>query len=224
MAVSDYLGLITSEHASQPNFRRSIAALVGPLVGLQMVLDQMGGNAFDLDLATGAQLDIVGQWVGVSRNLHIPLTGVYFSWDDAANDGWNSGTWQGPNDPSSGLIQLPDDAYRTLLYAKIAANNWNGTIPGAYAVWAIAFTGSFLLILQDNQDMSLTIGIAGEPMPIVQQALLTGGYIQLRPAGVRIAYYAVVPTPGPLFAWDVTSGSALAGWGTGQWGEILLPS
>lgn len=223
MTTDDYLALITSEHAAQPNFLATVAAGIEPLVGLQDTLQGLIA-AFDLDTAVGLQLDMVGQWVGISRQLKAPLVGVYFAFDDIASDGWDSGVWQGPFDPSSGLVSLPDDAYRTVLRAKIAANAWDGSIPGAYAVWALVFIGSFILVLQDNQDMSLTIAIAGEPMPIIDKALLISGYIPLKPEGVRIAYYTIVPTPGLLFAWDVNAGTALAGWDAGQWGEILLPA
>lgn len=222
MTNEDYLNLITSEHRGKEKFEATVVAGVSPFSKLQSVMQGLPAD-FDIDQAVGVQLDAVGAWIGRSRRIDTPLVGVYFTWDDLASDGWESGIWKGPFDPDSGLVDLPDDAYRVLLKAKIAANSWDGTIPGAYAIWATVFTSS-QLVIQDNQDMSMVVGIAGQPLSIVDQALLTNGYIPLKPEGVRIQYYAVAPAAGALFAWDTDEGSALAGWDTGQWAVELIPA
>jgi hypothetical protein len=109
-----------------------------------------------------------------------------------------------------------------LLKAKVAANSWDGSIPGAYAIWNAAFSGQSYIIIQDNQDMSMTVGIAGQPLDIVTRALLTNGYLPLKPEGVRINVYSITPVDGPLFAWDAES-EALAGWEVGNWGIEITP-
>lgn len=217
-----YITLITSEHFDKPRFVDTVGAGIDPLAQLQNVLFGLPAD-FDIDTAVGVQLDALGIWIGRSRRIDAPLVGVYFTWDDVASDGWGSGIWKGQFDPDSGLVDLPDDSYRILLKAKIAANSWDGTIPGAYAIWATVFTDS-QLIIQDNQDMSMVVGIAGQPLSIVDQALLTNGYIPLKPEGVRVQYYAIAPAEGSLFAWDVASSTALAGWETGQWAIELIPA
>ena len=222
MTIETYLNLITSEHRDKPKFEATITAGVSPFAKIQDVLNGLPAD-FDIDTATGVQLDAVGVWIGRSRRIDTPLVGVYFAWDDLASDGWESGIWKGPFDPDSGLVDLPDDSYRVLLKAKIAANSWDGTIPGAYAIWATVFTNS-QLVIQDNQDMSMVVGIAGQPLSIVDQALLTNGYIPLKPEGVRIQYYAIAPAAGALFAWDTDESTALAGWDTGQWATELIPA
>lgn len=222
MTLDEYIALITSEHTGKPKFEATVAAGVSPLAKVQAVLRSLVSE-LDIDSAIGVQLDKVGEWVGRSRRVDTPLVGVYFSWDDLASDGWESGIWKGPFDPDSGLVDLPDDSYRVLLKAKIASNSWDGTIPGAYEIWATIFTNSHLII-QDNQDMSMVVGIAGQPLSIVDQALLTNGYIPLKPEGVRIQYYAVAPAVGQLFAWDVDASPALAGWDAGQWATELIPA
>ena len=142
--------------------------------------------------------------------------------------GWNEGVWKGRYDPENGLMSLPDDIYRMLLKAKVAANRWDGTTPGAYEAWEIAFAdiGSIILI-QDNQDMSMVVGIAGSVMNPVFEQLLLQQYVPLKPEGVRIAWYAVTPDGGPLFAWNCDS-PALAGWSGehttgGRWPRKLTP-
>jgi len=77
-------------------------------------------------------------------------------------------------------------------------------------------------VIQDNQDMSMVIGIAGMPPNAVTTALISGGYIPLKPAGVRVNYWALAQEAGPIFALDVEGiGPALAGFDLGNWAAEL---
>lgn len=221
LPTDTYLNLITSLYRGKPKFVAWCSGLAGSVVNAQALLDAVR-KGFDLDTAAGVQLDRIGEWVGRSRYLETPLEGVYFSWG-VAGVGWGQGSWKGPYDPETGLVSLPDDAYRTLLRAKIAANCWDGTTPGAYEAWETAFAGTgSMVIIQDNQDMSMIIGVAGAYPDAVTKALLTGGYIPLKPEGVRVEYYAVAPVGGAIFAWNCDS-DALNGWGSGSWPELTIP-
>jgi hypothetical protein len=172
---------------------------------------------YDIDNAVGQQLDRVGEWVGISRNLPIHLTGVYFSFD-TSGVGFDQGTWFGPFDPSTGLTALPDDQYRILLYAKIAANNWDGTVPGAYAAWNTIFEPlGYSILISDNQDMTMDIVLVGPQPDAVTLALFTGGYLNLRPAGVGINNYYLPSVPdAPVFGFDVET-SGISGFDVGGW-------
>jgi hypothetical protein len=215
--LTDYLNLITTEHRDKPVFIETLSAIGQPLIDMMALIESMP-EAFDIDSAVGVQLDALGVWIGRSRFIAVPITDVYFEWD-LANVGWEAGTWQGPYDPTTGLNSLPDDAYRTLLKAKIAANRWDGTIPGAYEVFGQVFGSP--VIIQDNQDMSMVIAAPNNTLDAVSIALLTGGYIPLKPAGVRVAYYAT--SDSSIFSWDV-SGTDLQGWDAGSWATELTPS
>jgi len=218
--LDDYLNLATSLYRGKPNFTALCTALMQPLVDLQGLLGAVR-SGFDLDTAVGAQLDQVGEWVGRSRYLAVPLEGVYFSWG-IPGVGWGQGSWKGPYDPESGMVALPDDVYRTLLRAKIAANSWDGTIPGAYEVWQTLFKGSGpIIVIQDLQDMTMVVGVAGQSLDAVTRSLLVHGYLPLKPAGVRIRYFAVPPAGGKIFAWGCDS-EALGGWGIGSWPEHII--
>ena len=124
--VTEYTELITSEHKGRPKFEAMVSLVAGAFVGTNNTALSLP-SAFDLDTAVGAQLDVVGKWVGLSRQVAVPLSGVYFAWNTSAV-GWNQGVWQGPFDPGTGLIDLDDGTYRILLRAKIGANSWDGTL------------------------------------------------------------------------------------------------
>lgn len=210
--VTQYTGLVTSEH-QKPIFLALVSMLVQGQADLQQVA-QTFPALFDIDNAAGVQLDATGEWIGAPRDLNIPLTGVYFSFDTAGL-GWDEGTIFGQFDPNTQLDILPDDSYRQLLYAKIANNHWDGTIPTAYQFMQPVFPNNTFFI-QDNQDMSMLIGVIGSsPLNAVSYALLTGGYLQLKPDGVRINGYVTPSVPGaPLFGFDVEN-SLISGFDVG---------
>lgn len=130
--ISDYTGLVTSEHADKPKFIATLSALAQCFVDLQNLTLGIP-DQFDLDRAVGVQLDAVGLWVGITRNVNAPLAGVYFSLD-ADGLGFDQGVWKGPFDPDSGVVSLDDDTFRLLIRAKIGANHWDGTLGTSAAI------------------------------------------------------------------------------------------
>ncbi len=214
-----YLDLITSEYKDQPNFAATISTMTDLLVWVQGLMTSMI-PIFDVSLApVGNQLDIIGQWVGVSRNLTKPIGGVFLTWDGTVSNGWDSGTWQGSQ---TQITVLPDDVYLTLILARIAINNWDGTIDGAYTIWASVLPQYNLLIF-DNQNMSFIAAIQGSIPDVLTQALITGGYFVPKPEGVLISNYVLPVDTNPFFAWDVQS-SSMSGWDTGSWGNFVSPT
>lgn len=221
MTEQDYLDLITPYFSKQPDFTAMISADVSPMVQVQALLSAMI-PLFDLDTPpVGDQLDIIGLWAGITRNVVIPTTGIYFAWNSTAALGWNSGSWE-PIPPPSEITSLPDDAYLLLIRAKIAANNWNGTTDGLYAIYALLFPDNVVLI-QDYQNMTYAIGITGPALSAISIALLAGGYIPLRPEGVLITGYYFPVDANPAFAWDVENDN-LEGWDEGSWLSQVDPT
>jgi len=221
MTIQNYLDLITSEYKQKPDFNATVSLFAQVPVQVQALLNSMI-SIFDLDTPpVGNQLDILGQLVGISRNVAIPISGVYFTWDDQASDGWDFGVWQSVP-PTSQLTTLPDDVYLTLIRAKIAANQWDGTTEGAYKIWAIVFP-QFHILIQDNNNMSYDLAITGGIVDSLTLALIEGGYIPLRPEGVELALIFVSVDTNPAFAWD-TENTFLKGWDQGSWLKESNPS
>lgn len=214
--ADDYLALITPAYRSKPKFTAMIRAIVEPVVAQMAFLNHLPAD-FDLDEAIGVQLDVVGEWVGRTRFIRIPIAGAWFSWDEEWK-GWEQGVWYQPEyDTPSGITRLDDETYRTLLRAKIAANNWDGTLPSAKAALEILFpNGETQILVIDNQDMTMTFGVSGVIPSALFIALLSQGYLPLKPEGVR-ADYLITTVDGPLFGWDVEN-EFIAGWDEGAWG------
>lgn len=213
----DYLNLITSQYRQKPNFIAMVDDGASAAVDLQNVFASMIPK-FDLDSSVGQQLDVIGQWVGISRNIPVPIPGVYFSWDSTYDLGWDFGVWISDDAPSEVTI-LPDDVYRTFVKAKIAANTWDGTLEGLYQVWDSVFT-DITIFIKDNQNMSYDIGFFGRPVDSLTLALIQQGYLPLKPEGVRVNIIYSPIDDNKLFAFDVET-SVLAGWDDGSWAREI---
>lgn len=216
--VDEYLNLITSEHRQKPKFEAMVSTDTSGPVRVQDLLAAML-PLFDVDVAVGQQLNVIGQWVGISRNIPIPIPGAYFSWDGTdPYVGWDFGVWQPSNLPADITI-LPDDVYRTFIKAKIAANRWDGSLQDMYAVWDSVFT-DITIFIQDNQDMSYNIGFVGRPVDALTLALIEQGYLPLKPEGVRVnVIYSPIDT-NPMFAWDIET-VTFKGWDEGSWARLI---
>jgi hypothetical protein len=266
LSIDPFLNLITSEHRSRPNFIAWVGVLLQGLVDAANTAESLQ-TLFDLDNAVGDQLDKVGQWIGPTRYITEPLAITYFSWD-VPGAGWEQADWYHADPfvlPPAQIVRLDDAHYRTLLRAAVAANNWDGTIPGAYAAWETAFGSSGFQILIQNvgsktvpwfswgqptagwghaawytgvpaaasDNMHIILALVGPPIDALTKALFTGGYLDLKGAGVMVDAYAVQPLPGvPLFAWGCGPRSPtppptcppvnLAGWGMGAWADMTI--
>ena len=185
--VEDYTALVTFEHAGKPKFVAMVSAVAGAFVASQNFLEGMTA-AFDLDTAVGAQLDVLGLWIGIPRRINVPVSNVYFAWD-MDGIGWDQGVWFSTGDPSDSISVLDDDTYRLVLRAKIGANNWDGTIITAIPILNSVFGDSGTHVqINDNGDMSFNVYIMGPEPSALKKALIAGGYIPVKPAGVRVNY------------------------------------
>lgn len=207
----DYTQLITSEH-KKPKFIALVNKLTNAMNSNAQLLTNLMNTTFDVDSAQGQQLDYIGQWVGLSRFINPAINSVFFSWDDP-NYGWDIGYWQDQYS-TNGITSLPDPEYRAILKAKIGMNAWDGDIPDALFLLQSTLPNNGFFI-QDNQDMSMTMGVTGTIPPLIQ-ALITRGYFDLRPAGVSISHQ----TSTTFFGWDTNTGN-ISGWDTGSWGVTI---
>lgn len=88
--------------------------------------------AFFVDQAVGRQLDIIGSWVGASRDL--------------------SGSWGD---------SLSDTDYRPYIKAKILCNMWDGTNESLPGMWQAIYP-NLQMSFVDGQDMTMTVTVTGD--------------------------------------------------------------
>jgi hypothetical protein len=194
--TDDYLDHVPNYNAGQPKFIATLRAVLDPLTSLSSFLLTMP-NAFDLDTAIGTQLDQVGLWIGRTRFISTPITGVYFSWD-IDNLGWEQGFWQGAFDPNEGISQLDDGTYRALLYAKAMSNVWDSNPEAIGDMLNVLLKSEGVsALITDNQNMSMNVLVVGGLQNLFFRAILQGGYLPIKPEGVSISYTIpdVVQTP-----------------------------
>lgn len=198
-SAAPYQALITSEHNKKPNFMAMVGVTTGALGDMAALVDSLP-SLFDLDLAVGQQLDMVGQWVGQSRvvaNISIPgffgfsvETGAYqlplTMGDTSQSQAWNA-AYAGPLYEAGATYQttttLSDSDYRTVLRARIVRNQYNGSLPQLEN--ALQFVLGVPCSVQDNGARSFNITIS-KPITATQVAILTALDILPRPAGITI--------------------------------------
>jgi hypothetical protein len=107
---------------------------------------------------------------------------------------------------------LDDATYQLVLQARIAQNMWDGTTPGIYSLFASLFPGSVYLIITDNQNMTCNVLVIGLPS-ILQQNLISNGYIIPRPEGVQFIYSYPA---NPVFSYGMDN-TVFKGYDGGYW-------
>ncbi len=214
----DYTTLITSEHNQQPNFVALVGALANSIGAIRDVAASLPA-AFDLDLAFGIQLDILGLWIGQPRLVPNVITPGFFGFQDtygAAGFGeltnpsiggqfWDLGT------PFSGSVQLNDAQYRTVLRAKIISNQFNGT--AAELVLAIDDVFQATASIQDAGNLAINLTVS-TPVSPLYQALITQFDLLPRTAGVPIGSinYIQVPLQGAAVSTSTASATPTGPW------------
>lgn len=218
-----YLSLASSYYRGQPNFMAMLQAITKPLVAGQAVALALP-QAFDLDVAIGAQLDVIGQIVNRSRVIETPLPNVYFSFD-VDGLGFDQGVWATEFDTVDGLTLLDDFHYRILLRAVIAANYWDGTLGGSQVLLAYLFNpysmNSFAdpgtrAFITDNQELGCGAVLAGVLPGPVERALFARGYLNFGAAGMSMTYSFTSVNGTPAFGFDAEN-DYVSGFDVGAW-------
>jgi len=197
--VSYYQDRLILQYRGQPKASQTIAAFVK-----QAVCDyvtQAVQNGYDLYTAIGTQLDILGKYIGVSRNLATPnpnpqtfgferysLIGGNPNGLQRYAGGINTGViWMRYGYATSNLVALNDDQYRIVLQLKIILNSNDGTLYSIQNYLNTFFPKT--ITLTDNADMTLTYSISSALVSIVPISVLE--QFLPKPMGVSITYVPV---------------------------------
>lgn len=185
--TTDYTALVAGAHADKVKFLSVVALVAGAVGNTTGDLIRSLITAFDVDVAEGHQLDVIGEWVGVTRKQTVPIANIYFTWNDAAL-GWNAANWKGQFEVGDELVSLDDLSYRVLLKGVIASNYWDGTNEGANQIGsAVLAPLGLTCVVIDNFDMTMEVQVTGTPS-IAVKALIERGFVPPKPAGVSVTY------------------------------------
>jgi hypothetical protein len=184
---NQYSNLIPAWQREAPNYLKMLDALTEAFTRQQAVSRSLVGH-FDLDKAIGAQLDIIGQWIGSTRRIFAPIEDYFFTLDSETL-GFDYGYWKNRYDSEFGFVDLDDDNFRTVLRAKIGANNWNGTSQTLPDILQSIYPKKNILIsFIDNQDMTMTVTVKGKSISTITKEIIRQGYLAIKPAGITVNY------------------------------------
>lgn len=212
--MRSYLKLITSQHRTANKFCNHINLITKSLAETASFARQLN-NYFSLDDAVGVQLDVIGEWAGISRRVLISLVGVYFTLDNDRT-GFDEGMWKGEFDSDSGFMTLNDETYRSIIRVKIKANHWDGTTESLMDIYdSLLPDEDTKLFFIDNLDMSMDVFITGSYIDNVTKSIVKQGYLGVKPEGVQVNHYYINSVPkSPMFGFDI-SNNYIAGFDIG---------
>lgn len=153
----------------KPKAQATIAILAAAGVADLVALDIQDG--YDPTSAVGVQLDVVGKYVGLPRNIGDAAPALYFGFVRYAGVGDNPNGFTSYNNGNNAAVlffrysyqgtrntDLTDDAYRFMIALKIVSNSSDGTLYGIQKLLRDVLPG--LVSLIDNQDMTMTYSIS----------------------------------------------------------------
>lgn len=154
-----YENLVPTRNMNKPKFMGLLRSVIGPGLDQAAVVDSLT-TAFDIENAAGAQLDIIGEILGLKRLLDVI--------------------------PYEGSREMDDEEYRLMLKFKSMKNAWDGTTGGAVKIYQQMAESGLSVTYKDHQDMSVKIEFddIGTDRMI---AMITNCDILPIPAGVSVA-------------------------------------
>ena len=148
-------------------------------------LDTIYNLCYNILTCTGHWLDLWGVKVGVSRSIQIPSTEPGFGFNESGND-WlpfNDGVFYVSS--ATQTYNLSDDAFRSLILSKAAANITNCTAQNINNWLNIAYVDRGNCYCIDNGNMTATYYF-NFALAQWELTVLTQGDILPRPAGVKV--------------------------------------
>lgn len=195
--VDYYSNLLIIQYNNKPKASATIQLMVTELIANGILFDIRDG--YDIDTAVGAQLDILGKYIGVNRIFQDNILTNMFSLetytesDPTLEDRWGFVTYANfATTLENGVVNyqsvlttnflLNDADYRTLLKLKIIQNYSNGShkqIDDAM----FAFFGNEITVVQ-NATMQMTYTVPFNLSAVLNAAIVLG--VLPKPIGVKL--------------------------------------
>jgi hypothetical protein len=155
----DVWDTIISQYANSPILTTLILDL-NEYIDQTQNLDAFYDYVMNIATAQGYGLDVWGRIVGVNRVLQVQV-GNWFGFQEASPSSYTFG--QGSfysGTPLTSNFTLSDQAYRTLIYAKAAANITDGSIPAINRILMMLFPNRGNCYVTDGFTTSGWFGFA----------------------------------------------------------------
>lgn len=192
-SIEYYKDLLLYQYINLPKARETIGLLVKQaLIDLLPIAMR---DAFDIETAVGAQLDILGEYIGFDRTIDIEVVRDYFTFDSPSahptlpvgfidynttitQNYYTYSYYEGGTTASD----LSDEEYRFLLKLKILTNKSDASLADIQAIIYAIFGTDLILI--DNKDMTFAYYVK-EPMRYLATIAYRAGLLP-KPMGVGI--------------------------------------
>lgn len=193
MIQKEYEDLLIVQYSGKPKASATVSEIVRRFKNNSDAMAQFE-EAFDLDLAVGTQLDIIGKIVGISRNIEGVIPKIFFGFDDNVNArGFSLAPFYTLDQQKYTDTQLSDSDYRFFIRIKIAKNHAKATMADDNGsnlnnIILSMFDGYAYMV--DNKDMTVTIYIENSPKSYLLPYAITLDLIPL-PQAVDIKYISI---------------------------------
>lgn len=219
MIPKEYEDLLILQYADKPKAYATISTIVDRFKNISDVMEYFE-TAFDLDTAIGSQLDIIGNIVGISRNVEDVIPKIFFGFDDNTNArGFGSAPFYTQDQSVYTDTQLTDSDYRFFIKLKIAKNHAKATLVdddgrSINNIISTMFDGYAYAV--DNKDMSLTLYIENSTKAYLLPYAISLNLIPL-PQAVGIKFVALIDR----VSFGFSNNSNAVGFGSGTFARIL---
>lgn len=207
--VEEYQNLLLNQYVNLTKARGTIGLLDTEAVCSLVQFDVQ--NGFNIDTAVGVQLDVLGQYIGLSRTipgiierydfgmpdygdpLNIPIPAGFTDYtDNTINAGSSFYLYVFAN---TSFYSLSDSEYRPLLRMKIILNQSNNSLAEIADLLFSVFV--YQIICFDNRDMKISYAVAEDTGNSALLAVQAG--LLPKPIGVKITGVFLVPDPAKIF-------------------------
>ncbi len=219
--IKQYVDLLIMQYSTSPRALGDISAYADSFSKTALLYDAFK-EELDLDFARGAQLDILGRIIVLSRSVPFIIPRVRFGFgefppftgsnpnargfSDLFDIDRPSAPFKELGEPDYTTLQLDDAQYRIFLKAKAAVNSASAYLISddrisIQDVINILFEGEAWV--SDNFNMSLTLTIAPS---VDKQFIEIIKILDLLPRGMGVKYFITIADPTESFGFGVFPG------------------
>lgn len=214
---------VIKQYQGSPKFLAYLSALLSMVATVEDLLQSMY-QLPDIDSMTGANLDVIGRIVGISRDIPNAIQLSFFGFNGYSYEtvfgeldqaGIGSRFYE-LGEPYAATSTLGDIEYRMLLRAKIMRNGSHGTCEEILAALCFLFE---VTVANVDDFGGMVLGLAvGRQLTATERAMIVNLDILPRPACVLIASVTTYD-PADYFGFSDQPGSL--GFGLGIFAELI---